>query len=96
MMHGQTEKAKEGDLNARIVMMRTVYYLAKNSKPNSDFVDLMELQALNGCPELKKADTYCYHSVVNDMEQCVADVISNEIKQAIHESSFVSFLLTKL
>lgn len=53
----------------------------------------MELQALNGCPELKKADTYRHHSVMNNMEQCVANVISNEIKQAIHESPFVSLLI---
>ena len=31
MMHGQTEKDK-GDRNVRTVMMRTVYYLAKNSQ----------------------------------------------------------------
>ena len=30
---------------------------------------------------------------MNNMEQCVANVISNEIKQAIHESPFVSLLI---
>ena len=93
MMHEQTEMANERDQSATSVMMRTVYYIAKASKPNSDFGNLIELQALNGCPDLENVGPYHHHSVVTEMEQCIADVISKDIKQAIHASPFVSLLI---
>ena len=87
------EMANERDQSARAVMMRTVYYIAKASKPNSDFGNLIELQALNGCPDLENVGPYHHHSVVTEMEQCIANVISKDIKQAIHTSPFVSLLI---
>ena len=92
-MHEQTEMANERDQSARAVMMRTVYYIAKASKPNSDFGNLIELQAPNGCPDLDNVGPYHHHPVVTEMEQCIADVISKDIKQSIHVSPFVSLLI---
>ena len=92
-MHEQTEMANERDQSARAVMMRTVYYIAKASKPNSDFGNLIELQAPNGCPDLDNVGPYHHHPVVTEMEQCIADVISKDIKQSIHASPFVSLLI---
>ena len=92
-MHGQTEMANEGDQRVRAVMMQTVYYIAKASKPNRNFSNLIELQALNGCPDLENVGPYHHYSVVTEMEQCIADVISKDIKQAIHAHPFVSLLI---
>ena len=78
--------------------MRTVYWIAKEDLPMQKYTSLMNFQSLQEVPHLNQLSvggnaTYTSRIAGEDLQECVAESIQQEIRENIGKASMFSILI---
>ena len=74
--------------------MRTLYHLAKNGQPLSQYTNLITLQQQNDCPHLQdKSKIYTSERVKMEMLEAINDTIVEEIDTNLNSSKFLGIIV---